>query len=184
MYVHLYVCWGRHMQWNVAHSTFLFTLPSLSLSLPLLSLSPSLSSPTSPLSSFSLPPTVSASPICTGCIHQPLSYPLSPSLSLSLPLSPLPHLPFPPSLYPQQFLLALSVLGVFTSHCRTSTWLLALSLSPVSEFSFLLASRARRLDIISREVCVCVWVGVWVGVSVCVGVWVCGCVGVWVWVWV
>ena len=81
--------------------------------------------------------------------------------------------------HPQQFLLALSVLGVFTSHCRTSTWMLSLSLSPVSEFSFLLASRARRLGIISREVGdgVCVCVCVCVRVCVCACVWcVCVCV--------
>ncbi|CAI7994390.1 Transmembrane and coiled-coil domain-containing protein 3 [Geodia barretti] len=51
-----------------------------------------------------------------------------------------------------KFLLSLLVLGVFTGHCHTSTWLLSLSLSSVSEFSFLLTSRARRLGIISREV--------------------------------
>ena len=45
------------------------------------------------------------------------------------------------------------VLGFFTGHCKSSTWGVAFSLAQVSEFSFVLASRARQLRIISREVC-------------------------------
>lgn len=44
------------------------------------------------------------------------------------------------------------VLGFFLGHCRSATLTLAFSLAQVSEFSFVLASRARRLDIIAREV--------------------------------
>ena len=44
------------------------------------------------------------------------------------------------------------VLGFFLGHCRSATLTLAFSLAQVSEFSFVLASRARRLDIIVREV--------------------------------
>lgn len=51
-----------------------------------------------------------------------------------------------------QFLLAVCVLGFFLGHCRSATLTLAFSLAQVSEFSFVLASRARRLDIITREV--------------------------------
>ena len=51
-----------------------------------------------------------------------------------------------------QTLLAVGVLGVFLGHCRLATWIMAFGLTPVSEFSFVLASRGRRLNIISREV--------------------------------
>ena len=46
-----------------------------------------------------------------------------------------------------QFFLAVCVLGFFLGHCRSATLTLAFSLAQVSEFSFVLASRARRLDI-------------------------------------
>ena len=51
-----------------------------------------------------------------------------------------------------QFLLAVGVLGLFLGPCRSSTLLLAGSLAQVSEFSFVMASRARRTGVISREV--------------------------------
>ena len=44
------------------------------------------------------------------------------------------------------------MIGLFSGHCNSSTWRVSFSLAQVSEFSFVLASRARQLRIISREV--------------------------------
>ena len=46
------------------------------------------------------------------------------------------------------------VLGMFVGHCGRRTFVIAVSLAHVSEFSFVLSSRARRMGIISREVSV------------------------------
>lgn len=54
---------------------------------------------------------------------------------------------------PPKLFIGVCVLGIFTGHCKSSTWSVAFSLAQVSEFSFVLASRARQLRIISREVC-------------------------------
>ena len=53
-----------------------------------------------------------------------------------------------------QFVLCVAVLGLFIGQCRRSTLVVSVSLAHVSEFSFVLSSRARRMGIISREVCV------------------------------
>ena len=45
-----------------------------------------------------------------------------------------------------------TLIGYFIGYCRQVTWLSALSMAQVSEFSFVLCSRARRLRIITREV--------------------------------
>ncbi len=44
------------------------------------------------------------------------------------------------------------ILGAFVGHCRRKTVIISVSLAQVSEFSFVLSSRARRVGIISREV--------------------------------
>ena len=51
-----------------------------------------------------------------------------------------------------QFVLCVAVLGVFVGHCSKHTLIISVSLAHVSEFSFVLSSRARRMGIISREV--------------------------------
>lgn len=57
-----------------------------------------------------------------------------------------------PVLCPVQFLLSMGILGMFIGHCRWHTFVISVSLAQVSEFSFVVSSRARRMGIISREV--------------------------------
>ena len=57
------------------------------------------------------------------------------------------------------------VLGMFLGYNQRNTFILSVSLAQISEFSFVVASRARRMNIISREVCMYVYV--------CVCVYVC-----------
>ena len=51
-----------------------------------------------------------------------------------------------------QFIISMGVLGFFIGHCKKRTLIISLALAQVSEFSFVLSSRARRMGIISREV--------------------------------
>eukprot|EP00731_Ephydatia_muelleri_P030143 Em0021g666a len=51
-----------------------------------------------------------------------------------------------------KLVIAVGVLGLYFGHCHTATWIVGVGLAHVSDFSFVLASRARRMDIISREV--------------------------------
>ena len=51
-----------------------------------------------------------------------------------------------------KLVIAVAVLGLFLGHCHTATWIVGVGLAHVSDFSFVLASRARRMGIISREV--------------------------------
>ena len=51
-----------------------------------------------------------------------------------------------------KFVLSYTVIGCFTEHKDINTFMISVGLSQISEFTFVLGSRGRRLRIISREV--------------------------------
>ena len=59
-------------------------------------------------------------------------------------------------MFPLQFVVASSVLRLLMVETKNVRFIIAAGLAQVSEFSFVLGSRARRLGLITREVCTAV----------------------------